>query len=336
MVDLDTNLPPRLQNRLVGHQSQWLLLERQFQEKKLHPAWLLSGQKGIGKATFAYQAARYVIKEGQNNDQFFDTLINQNSHPNLLIIERNMDENGKLQNEITVENIRKLADFVHQSATFPGWRVIIIDAIDELNRNAANALLKILEEPPGQVLILLVCHSIGRILPTIRSRCCLMPFYGLTNQDLAQIVKDPLQSLALDLANGSMGRLIDLQRFDLELLLNEVIQTLHAIFHNKLQSLQQFVGGFEKGDEKAFVVLELLPWLAYHFSLIQGGAEISSANQTKITEVAALRPASHWLLVYERLTKLILDAEKSHLDLATLLVAAFLCFESPWLLDEIG
>lgn len=335
MVNLDTNLPPRLQNQLIGHQSQWQLLERQFQERKLHPAWLLSGQKGIGKVTFAYQAARYILKDGQNNDQFFDTLINQNSHPNLLIIEKAVDEDGKLQNEITVESIRKIAEFVHQSAAFPGWRVIIIDAIDDLNRNAANALLKILEEPPRQVLILLVCHSVGRILPTIRSRCCLMPFYGLTNQELTQIVQEPPQALALELANGSIGKLIDLQQLDLELLLSDVLHILQAVFQNRLQLLQQFVAGFEKGDPRVLVVLDLLPWMAYHFVLLQSTSGAFSTNP-KMAELAALRPANHWLFVHERLSKLIQDAEKAHLDLATLLVAAFLCFESPQLLQELG
>lgn len=335
MVNLDTNIPPRLQRQLISHQSQWQLLQRQFHEKKLHPAWLLSGQKGIGKATFAYQAARYLLKDGQNNDQFFDTLINQNSHPNLLIIEKNVDEDGKLQNEITVESIRKIAEFVHQSAAFPGWRVIIIDAIDDLNRNAANALLKILEEPPGQVLILLVCHSIGRILPTIRSRCCLMPFYGLTNQELIQITQKHPQDLALELANGSIGRLISLQQLDLELLLSEVLDVLQAVFQNKLQPLQQFIADFEKGNPKALVVMELLPYIASQCVLLQSNAATSSIN-SRVVELANVRPVNHWLFVHERLTKLIQDAEKAHLDLVTLLMAAFLCFESPQLLQELG
>lgn len=333
MVDLNTNLPPRLQNQLVGHQPQWQLLQQQFQEKKLHPAWLLSGQRGIGKATFAYQAARYILKAGQNNDTFFDTLIDQNSHPNLLIIEKNVDEDGKVQNEITVEGVRKLADFVHQSAAFPGWRVVVIDAIDDLNRNAANALLKILEEPPAQVLILLVCHSIGQILPTIRSRCCLLSFEGITHQDLIQLVKVPPQDLALELANGSVGRLINFQQFDLDILLGEVAHVLEAVLQNKLQILQQFVAGFEKGNPKASVVMELLLWLAYHFTLIQGKAKVPSVNQMKMMKVATLRSTDHWLLVYEKLSKLIQDSEKSHLDLGTLLIAAFLCFESPHLLS---
>lgn len=336
MVDLDTSLLPRLQNQLIGHQPQWQLLQRQFQEKKLHPAWLLSGQKGIGKATFAYQAARYVLKDGQNNDQFFDTLINQNAHPNLLLIEKSVDEDGKLQNEITIESIRKIAEFVHQSAAFPGWRVIIIDAIDDLNRNAANALLKILEEPPKQVLILLVCHSIGKILPTIRSRCCLMPFYGLTHQELTQITKDPSHDLALELANGSIGKLSELQQINLTSLLNEVFHTLHAVFQNKLSSLQQFVSGFEKGDPKALVVLELLPWVAYHFVILQSNAGTIPINNGKMAELAALQPVKHWLFVHERLSLLIQSSEKTHLDLATLLVAAFLSFESPQLLQELG
>ncbi|WP_052045860.1 AAA family ATPase [Candidatus Paracaedibacter symbiosus] len=334
MIPLDTTLPPRLQKQLLGHEGQWQLLQRQFSENKLHPAWLLVGQKGIGKATFAYQTARTLLKADQGNDQFFDTLIDQKSHPNLLIIEKELDEDGKPANDITVEGIRKIADFVHQSAAFPGWRVIIIDAIEELNRNAANALLKILEEPPKQVLILLVCHSVGRILPTIRSRCCLLSFDILTQEVLTEVLGKVPDPLAYALANGSIGQLLELEKFALNDLLEEVINVLQAVMANRLTSLQQFVGGFEKGDPLAQIMLILLPWISCQLVLLKSQQNSFVLRHDTLLPLANLRIPSHWLLVQEKLSLLLQNAKDAHLDFATLLTAAFLCFESPHLMKE--
>lgn len=333
MVDLNTTLVPRLQTQLIGHQAQWDFLIRKFEENELHPAWLLAGTKGIGKATFAYRVARSILKSKQNNDQFFDTLINQKSHPNLLIIEREIDEEGKLQNEISIESIRKIASFVQQSAAFPGWRVVIIDAIDELNRNAANALLKILEEPPKQVLILLVCHSLGRILPTIRSRCCLLNFKGLEVETVAALFENQPQPLALELANNSIGRLFDLHNIHLAPFLNEILHVIGSVLQNKLQPLQQLVVSFNKGDAKASVMLDLLSWLSRQ--LVFQSNEIATCQiNPGIQTLAHLRPSAHWLMVQEKLALLIHHAEGTHLDVATLHMAAFLCFESPHLVQD--
>ncbi len=333
MVELNTKLSPRLQTHLIGHQSQWQLLQRKFQDNELHPAWLLSGPKGIGKATFVYQIARHILKVHQNNDQFFDTLISQKSHPNLLIIEKEFNEDGKLENEISIDSIRKIAHFVHQSAAFPGWRIIIIDAVDDLNRNAANALLKILEEPPKQVLILLICHGIGRILPTIRSRCCLLSMTGPTTEELTTLCHDPLSPLTLALAHNSIGRLVDLQQIDLNCFLDEIIQVLQSVLQNKLLPLQQFVNSFAKGELKAALLLDLLSWISCQLVLIQSNSVVGFVPSLQMNQLSALRPTPHWLLVQEQLSSLIYQAEETHLDLPTLYTAAFLCFESPQLLQ---
>ena len=117
MVELNIALSPRLQTELIGHQSQWRLLLRKFHNNELHPAWLLSGTKGIGKSTFAYQAARYILKANQNNDQFFDTLINQKSHPNI--------RNHRIDHDHRCKNIFRrpycLFDYDHiGTSAYPG------------------------------------------------------------------------------------------------------------------------------------------------------------------------------------------------------------------------
>lgn len=336
MIYLDTTLPPRLQKQLIGHQDQWLLLQRQFQENRLHPAWLLVGQKGIGKATFAYQAARTILKTDQGNGQFTDTLIDQKSHPNLLIIEKELDEDKKTANDITIESVRKIADFVHQSSAFPGWRAIIIDAIEDLNRNAANALLKILEEPPKHVLILLICHSLGRILPTIRSRCCLMNFDTHNQEKLVEILGKIPDPLAWELANGSIGQFLELDKFALGDLLTEIADILQAVMANRLASLQQFVQSMGKEDPRTAAVLKLLPWISYQLVLLKSDVNHANLKAYNLLSLADLRTPKHWLLVYENLALLLQNASTAHLDVSTLLTASFLCFETPQLLRELA
>lgn len=334
MVDLNTALLPRLQSQLIGHQTQWDFFIHKFLENKLHPAWLLAGSKGIGKATFAYQAVRAILKANQKNDSFFDTLISQKSHPNLLIIEQEFDEDGKGLNEITIESIRKIAHFVHQSSAFPGWRIVLIDGIDALNRNAANALLKILEEPPKQVLILLVCHSLGQILPTIRSRCCVMNFKGLNPDTLKKIFSPVPSLLALELSNNSIGKLFELQKIDLTTFLDQLIHVLHSVLKDKLAPLQQFVTSFDKTDPKATLVLDLLSWIARQLVLISSNVVHNNENSPELVSLTALRSSNHWLFVQEKLSSLIDQAKATHLDASTLYIAAFLCFDSPHLVQE--
>lgn len=333
---LDTTLSPLMQSKLIGHQPQWEMLTAQFAENKLHPAWLLTGQKGIGKATYAYQVARHILKTGQSNDRFIDNLISQKSHPNLLVIEKKIDEDGKLENEISIDSVRKIADFVHQSAAFPGWRIIIIDAIEELNRNAANALLKILEEPPKDVLILLVCHSIGKILPTIRSRCCLLPFSPLLEGELKAYSTEENESLALGLARGSIGKLMELQKVPLVKLAQDLAKNIEAALESRLSSIQQFVAGFEKGNPTGPIVIELLNWIAYNLVLLSQGVIVKEADEIGLSALVAKRSGQHWIKVQENLTLFVSNTEGAHLDVPTVLLACFLLFENPHHVRELA
>lgn len=328
-MTLDTTLSPLFQGDLIGHQFQWKLLTHQFSQKKLHPAWLLTGQKGIGKSTFAYQIVRHVLKDGQNNDKFIDNLISNKSHPNLLVIEKSFDEDGRLENEISIDSIRKIADFIHQSAAFPGWRVIVIDAIEDLNRNAANALLKILEEPPKDILILLICHSIGKILPTIRSRCCLLPFYPLNEEVLTTYVLKESPTFVLELAKGSIGKLIELQKFPLLKIAQEIIKNIEAALQNRLSIIQQFVASFEKANLEALVVMEVLEWVAYNLVLIGQGIDVKSKSELELMSLAQRRPPYHWVKVQESLSLFIRNTEGAYLDVSTILLACFILFENP-------
>jgi DNA polymerase-3 subunit delta' len=147
---------------------------------RLHHAWLISGPRGLGKATLAYRFARVALGAKPTGPRPLEVdredpaarRIAQGAHPGLFVLERSINERtGRLRGEITVDEARALSAFFSLSAADGGMRVAIVDAVDELNANAANALLKTLEEPPPRAVLLLVCHSPGAALATIRSRC---------------------------------------------------------------------------------------------------------------------------------------------------------------------
>ncbi|WP_447909780.1 DNA polymerase III subunit delta' [Brevundimonas bullata] len=186
---------------------------------RLHHAWLLCGVEGSGKATFAYRAARRLLgaapdlTRGPLGAAPYDPvsqLISAQSHPDLLVMER-LVEGGKQKKTISVDQARDLPGFFAKSPSQAQYRVAIIDAADDLNVNAANALLKILEEPPERGVLLLVTHAPGRLLATIRSRCRRLSFPIWTPDQLETLVRnrtgaDPEDArLAADMAGGSPG-----------------------------------------------------------------------------------------------------------------------------------
>ena len=202
-----------------------------FGAGRMHSGWLITGPRGVGKATLAWKIATFLLS-GQSVGLFGDPtlsvdpdhpdarLIQSGAHPRLSLIRRPWDEKTKkLKAEITVDAVRNLKSFFHMSAADGGRRVVIVDAADELNRNAANAILKELEEPPANATILLVAHQPSRLLPTIRSRCrelrCARLNAGELQKALVQAghPSDHSESLAT-LAGGSAGDAIRLLNHD--------------------------------------------------------------------------------------------------------------------------
>ena len=183
---------------LRGHQDAEIAFEAARARGRLHHAWLLTGPEGVGKATFAYRAARRLLGApaepvrgplGASPDHPVSRQILARSHPDLLVLER-LGEDGKVRKAIPVDEARKLSDFFAKSPASAPHRVAIVDAADDLNVNAANAVLKTLEEPPARGVILLVSHSPGGLLPTIRSRCRRLAFQPLAEDEVSAFVRD--------------------------------------------------------------------------------------------------------------------------------------------------
>jgi len=199
----------------------------------LHHAWLLAGPKGVGKATFAREAATRVLADAAGPavdapgletppDHRISKLVEAGSHPDLRWLERLANEKtGNLVRNITIDQVRALGDLFDLTPALSSWRVVIIDSMDDLEKGAANALLKMLEEPPANCLFLLVAHAPGRLLPTIRSRCRRLDFQPLDDEAMTSVLsqhvelKDREREQIIAAAGGSAGRALALAQLDL-------------------------------------------------------------------------------------------------------------------------
>jgi DNA polymerase-3 subunit delta' len=193
--------------------------------RKLHHAWLLAGPKGVGKARFAHAAARRLLAEAagpafdlpgiDTDDQHpIVKLVEAGSHPDMRHLQRLVNEKtGNLARNISVNQVRELGEFMSMTAALSPWRVAVIDTVDELETSGANALLKMLEEPPANTLFFLVSHAPGRLLPTIRSRCRRVNFQKLDDDAMTSILEAQAPGLGASerrkivaMSFGSAGR----------------------------------------------------------------------------------------------------------------------------------
>ncbi len=230
---------PRANPDLLGHEAAELALRRLFEAGRLPHALLLSGPRGIGKGTLAFRLARFVLANGAEEGSLLAPTgrsggdgsglaippesgvfrrVAAGGHADLLTVERAYDpRRRRLHSEILVDDTREIAAFLRLTPAEGGWRVVVVDGADEMNRNAANALLKILEEPPRRALLLLVAHSPGRLLPTIRSRCRRFPLAPLPPATVRLLLAcyrpdlpEPQADALTALSGGSIGRALEL------------------------------------------------------------------------------------------------------------------------------
>lgn len=254
-----------------------------FNSGRLHHGWLITGPRGVGKATLAWRIARFLRTQPTAEDAGMfappvpETLdstgqhpalaqIQAGSDPGLFVLRRPVDpKTNRLRQEITVDEVRRLISFFQLAATDGGRRVVIIDSADEMNVQAANALLKLLEEPPARTTLLLLSHQPARILPTIRSRCRSLRCLPLSPADLQQALAQtgadvPANADALAaLTAGSVGdalRLIHEDGLDLYGQIVAVLATLPQMDRTQALALADSVAG--RGQEARF---ELMLWL---------------------------------------------------------------------------
>ena len=261
------------QDRAVGQFSD------AWKRSSLHHAWLLAGPKGVGKATFAREAATRVLADAAGppvdapgletpEDHRIAKLVEAGSHPDLRWLERLLnDKTNNLARNITVDQVRSLGDLFDLTPALSPWRVVVIDSIDDLEKSAANALLKMLEEPPANTIFFLVSHSPGRLLPTIRSRCRRLDFQSLGDEAMTSVLakalpeqKDFERARVIAAAGGSAGRAIALAELDLVSLEEKAIKILRQgdPTNGRRSDLALELGKRGAGDRYA-AFLEILP-----------------------------------------------------------------------------
>jgi len=223
---------PRETLSLIGQEEALARAARAIRGGRPPQAWLIAGPPGIGKATSAYRIARYLLVYGANDKGPDDLsvppkdpavpLVRAGSHPGLLVLKRGLHpDTGKLMTVLAVREIRKLAEFFELTSSSGGWRVAIIDTADEMSEEAANALLKILEEPPRRAMLMLVSNAPAQLVSTIRSRCQVLRLHPLSDDVLTREVASRVPQLSTEdrarlvaLAGGSLGAALRLVEED--------------------------------------------------------------------------------------------------------------------------
>jgi len=331
---IDTSLHPKCQTTLVGHQNTYQQLSQAFRKGSTHPAWIIVGDRGIGKATLAYKMAREILtNEGQDSSLVSRQII-QGTYPNFLALERCADENGKISREISVEEGRKVGTFLHQSAAIPGWRVVLIDAADEMNRNAANTLLKILEEPPAKTIFFLIVHSLGQVLPTIRSRCCKIQLFPLSDEEMAKHLGNTLSPDILSLSQGSLGRALAIHQLGGIKVVDQVIQAINGALKGNWQATQNLSATFEKDSSGYETLLDLVLWSLYRLIILTHLTSPAMPGDAKLSPLSQLKTMTHWIDAFHRVSEFLRVAKTSHLDKNHILMAIFFLIENPTAGDE--
>jgi DNA polymerase III subunit delta' len=269
---------PRETPDLFGHREAEAALLTAYRSGRIPHAWLIGGAQGIGKATLAYRMARFVLTHRDplapsvqraetlavDPDYHVARQITARAHGGLLVLERSLNDRGVLRTVITVDETRETISFFGSTAAVDGWRVCIVDTVDELNPNAANALLKILEEPPQRSLFLLVSHAPARALPTILSRCRKLPLRPLATDDVVRAasqaaniaVDDPALAEAAEAAEGSVARALTLLGGDalkLQQKIAALLATLPQVDPRELHALGDALGGSDRVALAAFI-----------------------------------------------------------------------------------
>lgn len=329
----DSLLPPAESSLLFGHREERQRLMEAFNSGKMPHAWLITGTQGTGKATLAFHMARYILAstsripsernfEGDvvpSAHPVFRRML-QGSHSDFLLL---MPDEGK--KDISVEGARKLSTFYTRTPAESEWRICIIDSVDEMNDNAANAILKALEESPAQTVTFLVSHAPGRLLPTIRSRCRQLRLNPLALEDFSQLLQESASFRAsagndynieelYSLTNGSPGAALSFFESEGLALREQIIDMLHSfpdLDEDKIAKLGSALDGKDALPQWR-ICMQLISYL---LNAVVTGKQSSNRHEDQlINAMRSYRPLDYWLDLWDKTQRISSDTERAYLD----------------------
>jgi len=350
--------PPWRNSRLLGHKAAEQALLAAHTSGRLHHAWLIAGPRGIGKATLAWRVARYLLA-GQAQGGLFGgktdslevaadapgrSLVDARSHPDLFHLRRTLNpDTGRIRAEIAVDDVRDLGAFMHMTPAMGQWRVAIVDAADEMNRNSANAVLKILEEPPPNAVLLIVTHAPGRLLPTIRSRCRRLSLQPLGEEIVTRLLSEYAPAVTAEegaelarLSEGSIGRALELAGSGSLDLYRDMVDVLATLPDLDMARLHGFAERFARRGEEAnaawrslnYLFDSWLKGLARAAALGQEAAPIVPAERGLQARLRAAASLDRWIGAWEKAADLLSSADRINLDRKQTVLASFLALQS--------
>lgn len=338
----ENRVSPRDNDCLIGHEEAEKVFLDAWVSGRMAHSWMICGPQGVGKASLAYVIARFVLSGGGDSGGGLfgggpDTLriatdhsvfktIASGGHPDLKVVQRGWTDAGqtKQRSDIVVSDVREAGHFLSMTPALGGWRVVIIDTADDMNRNAANAILKVLEEPPRNALILLVVNSPGRLLATIRSRCRRLSLKPLSTPVVGELIARYAPEMSPEdagrlatLAQGSIGRALDLGDAGGLELYDQVAKLLDGLPRTPSTAFHAFA---EKGANDAgwSTIPQLIErWLTDH---IRARAEMGQSGQ-------GAGGVESWLGVWEKVRTLFARADAVNLDRKQTLLTALTMVE---------
>ena len=363
VIEAPAETGPAWTERLIGHEAAEQAFLKAFSAGRLPHAWLISGPQGVGKATFAYRIARFLLAqpiEAEEGGLFGGSApaaptnleiassqrvfrqVAQQGHPDFRLLERTPNpKTGRMRSEIVIEDVRAVIDFLHLKPAASPWRVVIVDSADDLNRNSANALLKILEEPSANTVLLLLSHAPQALLPTIRSRCrklVLQPLpHNLAAVELAARfpdIKAQDRDLAVATAGGSLGqaiRMIEQGGVGLLRDIGTLLASWPQLDAGLLHKLGDKLGGRDQ-DAQFDLAVELLGWWFARMARIAATGEkpetqLFEGEMALIGRMQAAASLDRWLSVWEKVSRLFDRVRAVNLDRKQAWVAGFLAIE---------
>ena len=306
-------LSPRLASRqLQGHGAELALFRGALGKGRMPHAWLLTGPPGIGKATFAFALAR-ILLGGEGENSLAGRRISAATHADLLVVERGYDDKKhRYRQDIVADDVRPINAFLRRTAAEGGWRVVIVDGAEWMNRSAANAVLKILEEPPPATVLLLTSSAPGRLLPTIRSRCRRLELSPLPEADMRRVLpmlwpdlpeRELMRIVAQ--AHGAPGRAVALS--------SDAEGGIAALVAEALQGVNAL-----RGYEIAEAVLRKDYGFGLFFSLLADQLQGAARQAAKAGSAQCMAFANAW----EQIMRVHTETERFNLDKQEALIEA--------------